>query len=501
MKLSRRDLLRAASLIGGAATLFGCDSVYSEVSERLGQTLPDHLSVPDDNTVDPAFHLLSRAAFGPWPGDLEYVRDKGRENWIEEQLNPEKIDDTAAELRARRYETIHLDPGSCYDFKRESLRNDLIRYSLLKCIYSKRQLFEVMVGFWTDHLNIYIEKGDCMNLKASDDRTVVRPHALGKFRDLIRASALSPAMLVYLDGKENKKEGPAGIPNENYARELLELHTLGVNGGYTQKDVFEVARCFTGWRLKESWQRGTVWFDGTLHDDDAKIVLGRKIPAGGGEKDVDRVIDVVSSHPSTALYIATKMVKKFVTENPPRELVNSVAATFRNTDGDIKAMLRQILNSHQFENARCNRLKRPFHFVVSSLRALAADTHAKDPLIEYSTRMGHGPFQYPTPDGYPDDAAPWLGTLLWRWNFAFALAANSVPGVNVSIERMMNSLDLNESSENLHSKMLAYFVGRCENSSESAALTEYISSRDLSSVSNRAELIGLIMASPAFQRY
>src|SRR2546422_5567793 len=222
-----------------------------------------------------------------------------------------------------------------------------------------------MTGFWTDHLNINLEKGDCIYLKPSDDRLVIRAHALGNFKELIRASATSPAMLVYLDGKENRKAGPNDVPNENYARELLELHTLGVEGGYTQSDVYEVARCLTGWRLRTGWRKGTVYFDPSLHDDGEKHVLGQLIPAGGGAADLDRVVEIVCKHPSTARHIATKLVRRFVSEAVPAPLVTRGAAVFTATNGDIKSLLRTILNSDEFKAAQGVKFKRPFQFIVS----------------------------------------------------------------------------------------------------------------------------------------
>jgi len=262
--------------------------------------IPDRLSAAVGQEIDADFHLLSRAAYGPWPGDLDRLRAMGRDGWIEEQLHPENIDDVLCDLRARRFETIHHHPGTCYEYKKPVLREEIARHTLLRAVYSRRQLFEVMVGFWTDHLNIDMEKGDCIYLKPSDDRLVIRAHALGRFRDLIRASATSPAMLVYLDGRENKKATPDDVPNENYARELLELHTLGVHGGYAQRDVSEIARSLTGWRLRTGWRKGTVYFDPSLHDDGEKLVLGHRSEAGGGPSDLERVIDIVCSHPSTA---------------------------------------------------------------------------------------------------------------------------------------------------------------------------------------------------------
>ncbi len=501
MQLTRRALLRACLLMGSAMPLAGCQKAISFVARSLGQTVPDRVSVAAGASVNPSFHLLSAAAFGPWPGDLERVEQLGAEHWLEEQLQPERIDDTACDLRARRFETIHLDAGTCYEFRKPVLRQDIIRHTLLRAIYSQRQLFEVMSGFWSDHLNINIDKGDCIYLKPVDDRLVIRAHALGKFRDLIKASALSPAMLVYLDGKENKKGSPLDVPNENYARELLELHTLGVHGGYCQSDVFEVARCLTGWRLRDKWGRGTVYFDESLHDDGEKHVLGLTIPAGGGARDLDLVVDHLCCHPSTARHIALKLVHRFVSEGRPASLVDAVAYDFMKNDGDIKSLLRMIFLSEEFRAAKTSKFKQPFHYIVSCLRACGADTHAGQPLIEYLMRMGQGLFQYPTPDGYPDEMEPWLGTLIWRWNFAFALTSNQIPGVSVSLDELAQAIGA-RSADGLKPELLfAHFVGRAGSPLELKALADYIARQGLKEACYRSELFGLILASPAFQRY
>ncbi|MGH8526402.1 MAG: DUF1800 domain-containing protein, partial [Gammaproteobacteria bacterium] len=328
MNHSRRALLKTLGLAGATLPLMGCERLISKVTQQMGQAIPAGLSVAEGQQIDPAFHLLSRAAYGPWPGDLDRVWTIGAEKWIEEQLAPDTIDDAACDLRARRFETIWHEPGTCYEYKKPVLREEITRHTLLRGVYSKRQLFEVMVGFWTDHLNIDLEKGDCIYLKPSDDRLVIRAHALGKFRELIRASATSPAMLVYLDGKENKKGSPGDVPNENYARELLELHTLGVDGGYTQLDVYEAARCLTGWRLRTGWRKGTVYFDASLHDDGEKRLLGQSIPAGGGAADLDRLVAIACRHRSTANHIAAKLVRRFVSEDVPASLVKRVAEVF-----------------------------------------------------------------------------------------------------------------------------------------------------------------------------
>jgi uncharacterized protein (DUF1800 family) len=490
MDSRRRALLKTLGLVGAALPFTGCERLISSVTQQLGQSIPDSLSLADSSEIDPSFHLLSRAAYGPWPGDLDQVRAIGSERWIEEQLSPETIDDTACDLRARRFETIWHEPGTCYEYKKPVLREEITRHTLLRALYSKRQLLEVMVGFWTDHLNINLEKGDCIYLKPSDDRLVIRAHALGKFKELIRASATSPAMLVYLDGKENQKKEPSDVPNENYARELLELHTLGVDGGYTQADVYEAARSLTGWRLRTGWRKGTVYFDPGMHDDGEKCVLGQSIPAGGGITDVDQLVAIACNHPSTAHHIATKLARRFVSEDPPASLVKRLAKVFSATDGDIKSLLRVLFTSDEFKLAKGLKLKRPFQYIVSCLRALGADTHAHQPLIEYLQRMGQGPFQYPTPDGYPDRTAPWLGTMLWRWNFAFSAASNRLPTVAVPLDQLAQAVGGFRSE-----KLMPYFAGRKGSDAELKAFAEYQTTNP-----DDAELVALALASPAFQR-
>jgi uncharacterized protein (DUF1800 family) len=490
MDSTRRTLLKGLGLIGATLPFTGCERLISSVTKELGESIPNSLKLPVSAEIDPSFHLLSRAAYGPWPGDLERVDAMGSDRWIEEQLNPETIDDTACDLRARRFETIWHEPGTCYEYKKPVLREEITRHTLLRAVYSKRQLLEVMVGFWTDHLNINLEKGDCIYLKPSDDRLVVRAHALGKFKELIRASATSPAMLVYLDGKENQKKEPSDVPNENYARELLELHTLGVNGGYTQADVYDAARSLTGWKLRSGWRKGTVYFDPSFHDDGTKRVLGQIIPAGGGELDVDRLVDITCNHPATAQHIATKLVRRFVSEDPPASLVQRVASVFTANDGDIKSLLRVILASDEFRIAKGLKFKRPFQYIVSCLRALGADTHAHQPLIEYLQRMGQGPFQYPTPDGYPDRTAPWLGTLLWRWNFAFSATSNRLPTVTVPLNQLAEAIGGLRAE-----KLLPYFIGRKGSDAEVKAIADYQKNNG-----DVAELVSLVLASPAFQR-
>jgi uncharacterized protein (DUF1800 family) len=508
MNPSRRSVLKAAAL-GSVVALPSCERTASFFTQAMGQGVPEKLEVCDGSEIDPDFHLLNRASFGAWPGDVSQVKQMGREKWLEAQLSPETIDDTLCDLRAGWFEALAMHPGNAYEFDKGVLRMEITRHTLLRAVYSRRQLFEVMAEFWTDHLNIDLEKGDCIYLKPSDDREVVRRHALGNFRDLIMASAKSPAMLTYLDGRDNKvlqrKSGPPDKPNENYGRELMELHTLGVSGGYTQDDVREAARCLTGWTVDLKTKmvdalnpfkpvRGSTYFRKEWHDDGEKKVLGQVIPAGGGEQDIERLIDIVCFHPSTARYLATKLCHRFVSHTPPESLVQNIAAEFTRTRGDIKSLLRVIFDSEEFAASRGQLFKRPFRFIVSSLRAVGADTHAHAPLMDYLHRMGQGLFQHPTPDGYPDEETPWLGTLLWRWNFAFALAGDKLPTVDLNATALHKSLDPRKkeaASPQVTAKLFAHCTGRKPTEKELAAVQELAGS---------SEALGAILASPAFQR-
>src|SRR4029079_11887024 len=305
----------------------------------------------------------------------------------------------------------------------------------LRAVYSERQLQEVMVDFWTNHFNIFANKGADRWLLPAYDRDTIRPNALSKFSTLLQATAQSPAMLFYLDNfqsvspnananrgrgllqqlraDQRPQQQRRGI-NENYARELMELHTLGVDGGYTQKDVQEVARCFTGWTIfqprggaaainavmgNDAMRRnaqamsrvpGTFVFNPRVHDDGEKVVLGHKIPAGGGIKDGLTVLEILSRHPSTAKYIATKLVRHFVSDTPPPALVDRVAGAFTKSDGDIRETLKTIFFSKEFNSTEAYRakIKRPFELVISAIRTLAAETNGGPATHQWIARMG-----------------------------------------------------------------------------------------------------------------
>ncbi len=480
MRTSRRGFLATAGAAAGA--LAGC---RAQVVDLRGSDRA-RAGPPVGPTIDLVTHFLNRCTFGPRPGDrgavgrLAPTTAEAVDRWIDAQLHPDVMDDHDLEGAVRRLSSLDEPTGELYEYKRPVLLDDLVRATLLRAAHSRRQLHAVMVEFWTDHFNIDMSKGDCAWLKAADDRDVVRRHALGRFPDLLRASALSPAMLWYLDGRANRRASPNERPNENYARELLELHTLGVHGGYNQRDVMEVARCLTGFtvRPRAGLRKGAVEFHPEWHDDGPKEVLGRRIPAGQGGGDLETVLDVAANHPSTAQHIATKLCRRFICETPPAAAVETVAATFSHTAGNIAATLRALL-------ATGSRLKRPFHFVVSALRALDAQTDGGAPLRDALTAMGQAPFAYPTPDGYPMGNEAWRGTLLGRWRFAGLLAANEVAGTRVDL------IGLREWTGN-EAALMAHLLGRQANEAERRAWSCTASLR---------ERVALFLASPAFQRF
>jgi uncharacterized protein (DUF1800 family) len=486
MKLPRRTFLKVGAGAAVAAATGGCDEMQRGRAYLFGNTSrPVAVDVAPSAAaaIDDVAHVLNRLTFGPRLGDYARVRRLGVHEFIEEQLQPEKIDDTACERVVRRLEVLNAPTAELFEYKEKYLLQEMTRGTLLRAISTERQLFEVMVQFWTDHFNIDPSKGECKWLKAADDRLVIRKHALGKFSDMLRASALSPAMLWYLDGRVNRRREDIDKPNENYARELMELHTLGVDGGYTQRDVMEVARCLTGWTVRDQkrLRKARVEFDAKQHDDGAKEVLGHAIPAGLGEKDIDRVLEIVGYHPSTARYIARKLCRRFISDEPPKKAVEAVADTFSSSSGDIRQTLRTLFAQPEFWSSKGAKLKRPFHYVVSALRAANVETDVGKPVVEALLRMGHAPFRYPTPDGYPEEGSHWTGTLLWRWNFAAALSGNKMKGTRVEPAGLRKALGTDAS-------ILAHCFGRQPTEAE------------LRLFQSGGQDLALAFAAPAFQR-
>ncbi len=551
-----------------------------------------NLPITELDADEAIFHALNRLAYGPRPGDVERVRQMGLAKWIDQQLNPNSIDDKALEARLEGYPTLRMstanliaqypqpkaaekeaakraqaqleqqqqrrseaavlakdtkpapaakeigtaqveqvpatpqseaadanpnanpnanadpnapapmkqdptleNPGAKGAGKRDLLGGgdpnnvpraiaedskrpqrvvaELAMAKVTRAIYSERQLQQVMDDFWFNHLNVFAGKGEDRYYLTSYERDVIQPHTLGKFKDLLTASAKSPAMLFYLDNflsadpraaqrqaaeramrqqarnrgfgrpmprpGQQKKPNERGL-NENYGRELMELHTLGVDGGYTQKDVTEVARCFTGWTIEKPRETPQFKFDERLHDPDAKYVLGKKIHAGG-MKDGEEVIDLLVHDASTARFISTKLARRFVSDNPPQALVDRMAKAFAESDGDLKAVMHTMIYSPEFWSRETYRakIKTPFELVVSATRALGTDVDMPQPLVGWVGRIGEPIYQCQPPTGYADKSDAWVntGALLNRLNFSLALAGNKMRGSRTDVSALL----------------------------------------------------------------
>lgn len=468
MRISRRKLLQAGALASGVAAA-GC----SPGLKRLAFGPPEKLAPPPEFS-DPDAVLLNRIGFGPAPGELQKLKRVGRKKYVEEQLEASLEDPLELTIRLNRLDVLRLTESDLHDLPEERILEQLQQAAILRAVHSPNQLLERMADFWTNHFNVYARKGLAAWRKPGDELAVIRGNALGSFPVLLKASAHSPAMLAYLDNQANQK----GVPNENYARELMELHTLGVHGGYTQRDVKEVARCFTGWSIENRFlrPRGKFRFVEENHDNDAKQVLGQTIASGGGQQDGEKVLEILSRHPSTAKFIGAKLARYFLgNEAGPWPL--KLAESFQASGGDIKAMLRPMLLSDEMRNAKPV-FKRPFDYLVSSVRAFGGTIDGGKAVQEHLEKMGQPLFQWPMPDGYPDKTAAWTGSMLARWNFALALATGGISGAALELDRLpgrsgTEKVGAAASLALTHSRItpsMEKALGACQSSSEAAAL-------------------------------
>ena len=372
------------------------------------------------------YSVLKRTSFGVNKSSLEEIGKLGIDGYLARQLDYENIDATLIEnVVANLFPLADSSPAELrpgFPDNIGAVVRDLVGATQYRAFFSPRQLYEVMVEFWTNHFSIQLINGFEPVLKPADDAQVIRPHALGNFRDLLHASAKGSAMLYYLDNFLNTAEAP----NENYARELLELHTLGVDGGYTEQDIKEVARCFTGWTL--DFGTAEFAFVPFLHDNDAKTVLGQVIPAGGGIADGEAVLDLIAGHPSTARFIAEKLCRRFISDQPSAAVVDTVAQAFSASDGDIRATLMALFASEEFLATTDRKLSRPQEFLGQVVRSLNPQLTLPNDngelLFGVASVLGQIPFYWPTPDGYPDEASYWgsTGGLLNRWRISLGLS-------------------------------------------------------------------------------
>lgn len=466
-------------------------------------------SAPREQTADQqVWHALDRLAFGPRPGDVARVRAMGVDAWIEQQLAARGSNDAALERlladafptttakvstllrdyprpgqiaaqRAARTGGMRAPGDSVLSTADDSMtlrmagqRSQRVAVEagaarLARAVASDAQLNEVLVDFWLNHFSVFAGKGGPMRqYLAAYERDAIRPHVLGRFRDLLGAVASAPAMLWYLDNWQSVADStrptlapppraaqrvlaraergqmgplaqqfaqrrPRGL-NENYARELLELHTLGVDGGYTQQDIIEVARAFTGWTLDQPQARGAFVFRDFQHDAGEKTVLGVRLAAGHGRDDGERVLDIVARHPATARFIAAKLVRRFVSDSPPADLVDRAADVFRRTDGDLTAVVRTIVRSPEFfsDAAWRAKVKSPFELVASAARALDAAPDTTPRTLALLARLGQPPFGHQAPNGWPETGDAWIntGSILERISFGVAAAGGAMAG-------------------------------------------------------------------------
>ena len=465
--------------------------------------------VPAD--VDPGSlltRLVRRCTFGPTPADLTLAASLGYHAYLEYQLNYQAIDDSACDARLANLTTLTMTQQQQYAIAASQLSNELTEATILRAVFSQRQLYERMVEFWTDHFSIDITKDVTNMLKSIDDRNVIRAHALGNFGDLLRASAHSPAMLTYLDNHTST----ATAPNENYARELMELHSLGVDGGYTQEDVLQVCRCFSGWSYDSNSTvgnppvpnpaRGNFRYISGRHYNGAKTVFAGtpyqlNIPAGGGQQDGETVLNALIAHPNTARYVGMKMARWLLREDPSEALIDAVAAAYTATNGDIKSMIRVILRPNNLAAAPL-KYKRPFHLVASALRALPCTVTATSGLRTQLNNCGHRPFYWGTPDGYPDSLLYWQGLILPRWNFGASLMHTSpITGVSVDFNTFFAGLTTAQQHADKLDQTL--FAGEMH-PADKAALVAFLGAGTVSSTKKR-ESIGVAIAAPGFQWY
>jgi uncharacterized protein (DUF1800 family) len=443
------------------------------------------------------------------PEELATVRgnDGEKKRLMLESMQPDRVEDMLVAMT--RQQRLQLFGPASSTIRREIfllngpqqvVNYDLVDSKMLRAIESTHQLAEELDDFWFNHFNVYLDKGGDRFMVPQYEREAIRPHVLGQFRDLLEATAKSPAMLFFLDNFEsvrpdldanNKNRKVKRGLNENYGRELMELHTLGVNGGYTQKDVTEVARCFTGWTIQEPRKGGEFFYNDKLHDKGEKIVLGHTIKAGGGIEDGEQVLDILARHPSTAHFISQELAQRFVADNPPESLVNKMAQAYLANNGSIREVMKTMLNSKEFwsEGAYRTKIKSPFEMVASAARALDANVVDGWALANQVGTLGEPLYHKLEPTGYSNMNAEWVNSasLLGRMNFALQLAQNHVESVKVDVSRLGD--DPSEIAKALTSRDIS--------PQTRAAIGKALEDNKQKS---QALVAGLIIGSPDFQK-
>jgi uncharacterized protein (DUF1800 family) len=457
-----------------------------------------------------AAHLLRRIGFGPRPGDIQRVLDQGIERYVEEQI--EALPDPELETRLRRLTTLGYPIAqvlALYNANNAAIGPILDEFylaKLIRAVHGHNQLQEVLTDFWFNHFNVFIGDGFDRYSTPAYEREAIRPHVLGRFRDLLGATAAHPAMLFYLDNylstvsRVDPRTGRLlqGL-NENYGRELMELHTVGVDAGYTQEHVFDAARCFTGWTI--DLRQGVFVYRAQNHDTGAKTVFGLNVPGGGGKEDGDKLLDYLAEHPSTARFVSRKLLQRFVADDPPARLLDRTAATFESTGGDIGAVMRTIVGSAEFwaEAFGPGKPRTPLEFVVGALRAVDAQVNTGRALVATLAALGQPLFGCLPPTGYTNRGDAWLNpsSHLGRMNFALDLAANAVAGVTVDTRALPGRLGADGSNPRSLVDGLSreLFGGGLSTATRDAASRTATSG----TVPVATRVVGLVLASPDMQ--
>lgn len=433
--------------------------------------MPSQAAMPPDPKI---LHVLNRLSFGLQPGDIERTKNLGVERYIQEQLNPSVIPEPQVlktqlsqldtvkltslqlleqnQLRSHKGQKPTLEERKAYHENMRHALEQSVQARLLRATESPRQLEEVMVEFWYNHFNVFSGKGIVRLLAGAYEQEAIRPHTLGRFRDLVGATARHPAMLFYLDNWQNTAPNSPGARgkakglNENYARELMELHTLGVDGGYTQKDVIALAKILTGWTFRRAEGAGVgqdgFYFDAKRHDFSDKVLMGHVIK-GSGIAEGEQAFDILAKSPATARHLSYQLAQYFVTDQPPKSLVNRLSQTFLSTDGNIKVVLNTLFHSSEFWDSRIYgaKFKTPYQYAVSAVRATGTEVTNFQPISSVLQQLGMPLYGCLTPDGYQNTEAAWLNpdAMTRRISFATALASGRLPLTTPTRAAVLNS--------------------------------------------------------------
>jgi uncharacterized protein (DUF1800 family) len=582
----------------------------------LDKKFKGKLPITELSKDEAILHAMNRLAYGPRPGDVEQVRQMGLEKWIEQQLHPETINDADLDQRLQRYPSLAMSskrllaefPRPDQNAKQQGLTKEqakdqyeqqlkakqqeaesqiivtgndnldkaqqqlaklqgpnriIAELSMAKvdrAVYSNRQLQAVMEDFWLNHFNVFANKGDDKWFLTSYERDTIRPHSMGKFQDLLLATAKSPAMLFFLDNylsadpaavarqqaQKNLRRaryqgafasgsmptpgtfpGPAtsGPPaasgvaapkkpdrglNENYGREVMELHTVGVDAGYTQQDVIQMAECLTGWTIHEPRKDPEFFFDEKIHGEGKKVVMGRTFNYGG-EKDGEEALKMLAGKPATAKFISTELARHFVSDNPPQSLIDRMAKSFTTSNGDIRAVLRSMIYSPEFwsKDAYRAKVKTPFELVTSTARALNSEVTITLPLSQWVGRMGEPLYLCQPPTGYSDKAETWVntGALLNRLNFALAFAGDKMGGATIDLNNMLGEAAAKDPNAALARSIQVFLDGQISPSTQQTLEArlkdpQILQARldDPVKQVNEGLIVGLVLGTPEFQR-